>query len=226
MWDSLSAMLPYAVGLLVSPLPVAAVIMLLVSDGGSRKATVFELTWLVVSFAIVIGVAAIVGQAPPRDRGTMPAWEAWVLSLLGAALLGLAFLVFLAWRRQRRMTGDLPVPRWMRALDGLSPAKTAGLAAILIVANPVNVSMLLAAGIELGHLQSRFSAEVLPAALFVTAGSLTMLAPWLVTVISGRGTGFLPRARGWLLVHNNALTFWMTLAFGLVFLSKGLRAFT
>lgn len=224
MWDALAAMLPYAPGLIVSPLPVAAVIMLLVSNGGSRKATVFEAVWLAVSLLIVIGVSAVVGQAPPRERGAVPTWEAVVVLVLGVLLLGLALLVLGAWRRQRRMAGEPPIPRWMRALDTISPAKTAALAAVLIVANPVNASMLIAAGIALGHLRLQFTADLLPAALFVVIGSLTMLAPWLITLASGRGAGFLPRARRWLLLHNNALTFWMTLAFALVFLSKGLRA--
>ncbi|THV28979.1 GAP family protein [Glycomyces paridis] len=224
MADALAAMLPFAVGILISPLPVAAVIMLLVSDGGTRKATVFEATWLLVSFTVVLGVAALIDKAAPHTATGTPTWEAIVMLALGIVMLALALLVLAAWRRQRRTKGDLPIPRWMHALDGLSAAKTAGLAAVLIVANPVNASMLIAAGIALGRAQLPGDEDALTAVLFTVIASLTMLAPWAITVLSGRGAGLLPRMRHWLLLHNNALTFWMTLAFGLVFLVKGLRA--
>ncbi|WP_026931046.1 GAP family protein [Glycomyces tenuis] len=224
MWDALGSMLPYAVGLLVSPLPVAAVIMLLVSAGGVRKATVFETTWLIVSFALVVAVAAVVRQTPPRTRGETPVWEGVLVLVLGLVMLGIAVLVALAWSRQRGQAGEIKAPAWLRALDSMSVMKIAVLAGVLIIANPVNASMLIAAGVELGQHRLAVGRDLLPAALFTVIGSLTMVAPYAITLAAGREAGFLPRARRWLLRHNNALTFWMTLAFGLLFLSKGLRA--
>lgn len=226
MWDALAGMLPYSIGLLVSPLPVAAVIMLLVSAGGMKKAAVFEVTWLAVSLLFVLVIAAIVGDAKtvPHNAPT-PLWEAVLAIVLGVVMLAMALLVLKAWQRQRRASSAAPpIPRWMHALDDLSTAKTAGLAAVLILANPVNASMLAAAGIALGRAPVAGDPELLAAVLFVLIGSLTMLTPWIVTLLTGRHTGFLPTARHWLLLHNNALTFWMTLAFGLVFLFKGLGA--
>ncbi|TWJ12810.1 Sap-like sulfolipid-1-addressing protein [Stackebrandtia albiflava] len=221
MWDAFGAMLPYATGLLVSPLPVAAVIMLLVSAGGRRKAAVFEVTWLVVSLALLLVTAVIVGNAPARQRGATPTWESVVAIVLGVIMLVMALIIAVTWRRR---SGPTTPPRWMHVLDVLSPRKTVGLAAVLIIANPVNLGMLLAAGIELGQFRLRAGAELAAAALFVLTGSLTMLAPWLITLASGRDAGFLPKARRWLLRHNDALSFWMTFGFGILFLTKGLRA--
>lgn len=61
--------LPYATGLPVSPLPVAAVIVLLVGEGGARKAAVFEPTRPAVSLP---AVGPCRGHLPFADGGPPP----------------------------------------------------------------------------------------------------------------------------------------------------------
>lgn len=222
--NALVDMLPYTIGLIVSPLPVVAVVVLLVSQGGLAKSAVFEVAWLVTSFLVVWGLAEAVAAADPHPAGEQPAWESWLAIGLGLVLLALAALVARAIRRQRRNpTGQVAPPRWLAVIDRLPPGRVVGLAVALIVANPVNASMLVAGAVELGRERLPTSQNLLLAALFVLIGSLSVLAPYLVATLAGKRSGLLPAAREWLLRNNNILSFGMALAFGMIFLVRGLR---
>ena len=53
MGKAFADMLPYTLGLIVSPFPVVAVIALLISANGRAKALLFEATWLIMSWVVL-----------------------------------------------------------------------------------------------------------------------------------------------------------------------------
>jgi len=55
--------LPVAVGVLISPLPIVAVVLMLVSPGGRANALAFLLGWIVAG--VVFAVVASLGVAAP-----------------------------------------------------------------------------------------------------------------------------------------------------------------
>ncbi|MGW4791015.1 GAP family protein [Nonomuraea sp. NPDC004297] len=221
MGDAFADMLPYTLGLIVSPFPVVAVIALLVSTGGRAKAAVFEVAWLVVSWLVLLALTALFGALGAGSGGGQPAWISWLALLIGLLLLAVACVG--ARRAARRATGQAPrVPPWIAAMDSMTMPKIAGVATALIVLNPINLTALIGGAIVAGRAAIPPAQQAVLAAIFVVLGSAGVLAPYALTLRRG-GEQRLARLRASLILHNGALTLVLVLAFGLLFLARGLR---
>jgi len=207
MGSALRDMLPYAIGLLVSPLPIVAVLVLRAGREGTRKGLIFSITWWLVSVVAVLALALLAGSASRPSTGA-PAWESAI-----KIIMGLVLLLWAAGRYIELRRGPRPPPAWLGHLDDLPPDRLSSLAAWLLLANPITVSMLVAAALALGSHRLSALADLLPAALFALARSLGLIV-----------TRFLPPdTKRWLLRHDDTLTFVTALVFGSAFLINGLR---
>ncbi|MFB4268453.1 GAP family protein [Nonomuraea sp. GTA35] len=220
MGKAFADMLPYTLGLIVSPFPVVAVIALLISANGRAKALLFELTWLIMSWVVLLALITLLSAAGAAGHAR-PAWVAWLALIIGLLLLLMACIGIR--RAIRRREGAAPrVPRWLAAMDTLNPPKIIAVAALLIVANPVNLASLAGGAITAAHEPLPLGRQLILAAVFVVIGSIGVLTPY-ATALSAGGEQRLQRMRGWLIRHNGALTLLLLLVFALLFLAKGLR---
>ncbi|PZG19941.1 GAP family protein [Nonomuraea aridisoli] len=221
MGKAFADMLPYTLGLIVSPFPVVAVVALLISANGRAKALVFEATWLIMSWVVLLVLIALLGAVGVTGHAR-PDWVGWISVIIGVFLF---LMVFAGIRRaaRRKQGKDPEVPRWIAAMDTMTPPKIVGVAAMLIVVNPVNLASLAGGAIAASHEPLPFGRQLILAAVFVVIGSLGVLAPY-ATALSGGGEQRLQRMRGWLIQHNSALTLLLVLVFAVLFLAKGLRA--
>ena len=124
MGQAIGDFLPSAVGVAISPLPIVAVVLMLVTPRGRTNGPAFVAGWcigLAIVGAIVLTVAG--GASASTDSG--PATWVDVLFLI----LGLLLILVAAkqWRG-RPHDEEPPTPEWMGALDEFSRAK-AGAAA-------------------------------------------------------------------------------------------------
>ncbi|GAA2208168.1 GAP family protein [Nonomuraea monospora] len=220
MGEAFADMLPYTLGLIVSPFPVVAVIALLVSANGRAKALLFALTWLVMSWVVLIALIALLGALGGGGHAK-PAWVAWVALVIGVLLLAAAAVGIR--RAVRRTDGAAPEPpRWIAAMDTMTPPKIVAVAALLIVANPVNLASLAGGALAATREPLPAGRQAVVAAVFVVIGSIGVLTPY-ATALGGGGQRRLAWMRGWLIRHNGALTLLLILVFALLFLAKGLR---
>ncbi|MGV9772360.1 GAP family protein [Streptosporangium sp. NPDC003464] len=220
MGEAFADMLPYTLGLIVSPFPVVAVIALLISANGRAKALLFEVTWLIISWVVLLALIMLLGAAGDTGREA-PAWAGWISLIIGVCLL-LTASVGIRRAVHRKEGRDPRVPGWIAAMDTMTKPKVAGTAAVLIVANPVNLASLAGGAIAARQEPLPLGRQLILAAVFVVIGSLGVLAPY-VTALSKDGPQRLQRMRGWLIRHNSALTLLLILVFGMLFLAKGLR---
>ncbi|HZM81270.1 MAG TPA: GAP family protein [Candidatus Limnocylindrales bacterium] len=206
MGSALREMLPYAIGLLVAPLPIVAVVVLTGGREGTRKGIIFCVTWWLVSFVVVLALALFAG-APVRPADAAPAWESAIKIILGLVLLVWAIRHFIEMRRGPRHT--------LRGLEGLGelpPDRLAATAARLLLIDPLRLSMLIAAALELGSHQLSAADDAVPAGMFALIGTLTVILPM-----------FARPSTQWLLRHNDLLVFLTSLGFGAALLVNGLR---
>ncbi|MEV0169118.1 GAP family protein [Nonomuraea fuscirosea] len=170
-------------------------------------------SWLVV-LIMLLGAAGVTGHAKAT-------WLTWLDLAIGVLLLAMAFAGIR--RAAHRRQGKAPeVPRWIATMDTMTTPKIVGVAALLIVANPVNLASLAGGAIAAAHEPLTAGRQLILAAVFVVIGSIGVLAPYATALTSG-GDERLHRMRGWLIKHNGALTLLLILVFGLLFLAKGLR---
>lgn len=221
MAEVIASVLPYALGVILSPLSAIAIILLLVSDQGVRKGWVFLVVWYLTCAAVPLLLAPLVKEGAP-DRPHVAA--AWIHLLLGVALLASAVVGAYRLRHRDPKAAPAQPPTWMSAMDRMGLGKVVFVAVLLNLANPVNMAALLAATATLGRYSLGFAGNAAVALLFALACSLAVLVPFLMAVWPGRDPGpLLRRLRSFLVTYNGAIQMVTALVFGFVLVLNGVQ---
>lgn len=194
--------LPVAVGVLISPLPIVAVVLMLVSGRAKANAFAFLVGWFVAVGAVTLLVATLAGAATPDDDGP-PLWAAILKIVLGVLLLLLAVK---QWRGRPRAGVEPPAPRWMAAIDAFTPVKAAGLAILLGAVNPKNLLLVVSGGAAIASAApDDTNAQVVAAVVFALVASVGVATPVFIYLFMGsRAASMLDELKAWM-IHNNAV---------------------
>jgi len=214
--------IPFALGIAISPIPVIATILMLLSPRARATASAFSIGWVVgVSIAAVIftSVGALVELG---ESDTSAPIRGVVRLALATALLLLAIRAF---RRRPRGDASPTMPSWMASVTDMTTTRASALGLMLAVANPKNLVMAASAGIAVGH-AGPGGAMVVGGVVFVIVAVSTVVAPVVVFLVAPeRVSGALERLREWL-VRNNSVIITVLLVFLAVSnLGKGIDAF-
>jgi threonine/homoserine/homoserine lactone efflux protein len=222
--DAIGQMLPIAVGIAVSPLPIVAVVLMLATPRGRVDGPAFVLAWIVGLAAIGAVVIAAVGGSAEADSGGTPEWVAGLKLGLGIVLLLLALK---QWRDRPRGGAPAELPKWMRALDTFGPVKALGAGVALSLLNPKN--LLLAIGGATVIAQAGLSAgqEAGALALFVAIATVGVAAPVVVYFAMGaRSREVLDALKDWLARHNAAIMTVLLLVIGVKLIGDAISGFS
>jgi hypothetical protein len=194
--------LPVAVGVLISPLPIVAVVLMLVSGRAKANAFSFLVGWFVAVGAVTLLVATLAGAATPDDDGP-PLWAAILKIVLGVLLLLLAVK---QWRGRPRAGVEPPAPKWMAAIDAFTPVKAAGLAVLLGAVNPKNLLLVVSGGAAIASAApADTNAQVVASVVFALVASLGVATPVFIYLFMGsRAATMLDELKAWM-IHNNAV---------------------
>lgn len=215
-------LLPIAVGVAISPIPVIAAILALLSPRARTTSVAFLLGWTVGLVSTVI-VFALLGGLIEHDAGASRSIVGGIIQLvLGAAALVLAIR---QWRSRPRSDDEATLPTWMAAIDEASPGKTFGLAFILGSVNPKNLLLAMAAGLTLGG-ATGLATQLIALAVYAVVASLTIAVPVIAFLVATeRLAPALERLRVWLIQNNAAVMTVLFLVIGASLIGRGLQAF-
>src|SRR5690606_38824148 len=125
-------LLPLAVGVAISPIPIVAAILMLLSADAGKTSTGFGLGW-VIGILVVTGLfVALSGTLSDSTDDQPSAAASWVKIVLGVLLIGLA-------AKQWMDRADTAEPGWMKAIDQFGFGKATGLGMLLSAVNPKNL---------------------------------------------------------------------------------------
>lgn len=97
-------------------------------------------------------------------------------------------------------------PGWMKALDQFTPAKSAGLAAALAVANPKNLVLVFGGALAIAGSTAGTGGTSVAVILMVVIASLCTTVPLAVYLLGGeRAATTLNGWKAWMSVHNAAI---------------------
>ena len=224
MGSAIAEVAPTAIGMaLINPLPIMAVILLLLSPQGTSTAPAFLAGW-VLGMLIVFGILLFV-FSPENIVGddTDPSTLASIVNLLlGAALL---FLAFRTWRTQPQDSEDISLPSWMGALDRASPAAALRFGAFFSGPNPKNLAFMIAAAIAIAQGELAAGQKLIPIAIYVLLASLGVAAPLIWYAVAQRSAvARLAEWRDWLVGNYALLMTIVLLLFGVALFAEGLGA--
>ncbi len=193
--------LPVAVGVLISPLPIVAVVLMLTSERARANASAFVLSWFVAVLAVVAAVAFL-AAGTSSDGGGPAAWTGWLKIALGILLLVLGVRQFSG----RPGVGvEPPAPRWMAAIDHFTPARSAGLAFLLAVVNPKNLLLVVSGGVAIASATEATGPTVITSLVFALVATVGVAVPVVIYVVMGARAARILRGLQTWMVHNNAV---------------------
>lgn len=221
MSETLGDTLTLALGVAISPVPIIAAILMLLSPAAARTGAAFLLGWL-VGIAAAVTVATLLGDALPAggEDGARPA-VAVVQLLLG---VGLVLLSVKQWRSRPTGEEEPALPAWMAGIDTITPVKAFGLGVVLAAVNPKNLLLAIGAGVTVAQAELGSSAVVV-LVLWVLLAASTVLVPVVTALVApARVAGPLDRLRTWLAANNATVMSVLLLVIGVNLLGKALGA--
>jgi len=213
-------LLPLAVGVAVSPVPVIAVILMLLAPRAGAASAAFGLGWTVGVVGVVVVAIVLAGGADLGSDGE-PSTAASVTQLV----LGLLLLLVAARQWRARPHGDEPatLPSWMSAIDQLTPVKAAGLGLLLSAVNPKNLLLCVSAGVTVAAAALETGQQVASVAVFTVVAISTVVVPAVAYAVAGaRLRDPLDELKGWLQANSATVMAVLLLVLGVSVLGKGL----
>ncbi|WP_067813296.1 GAP family protein [Nocardia inohanensis] len=215
MGSVLGDLLPLAVGVALSPVPIVAAILMILSRNASGSGTGFAVGWVAGIAVATTVIVLLSGALDAGERETTVAGS-WIKIALGAALLVLAGA---QWRRR----ADAEPPGWMRAIDDFTTMKALGLGAALSAVNPKNLLLCASAGVTIGAGDLSPGGKALAVAVFTVLAAGSVLAVALgYAVAADRLRGTLDTTRQWLQANNHAVMAIVLLVMGAAVIGKGI----
>jgi hypothetical protein len=213
--------LPHAIGVAISPIPIIAVILMLFSKRARSNGVAFMLGWI-IALSVVGSLVLVLANAGKISAGGTPSTLSYVIKLL----VGLLFL-FLAYRnwQQRPAPGAEPqMPPWMATIDSFTSGKSFSIAALLAGVNPKNLGLTLAAALTIAEGNLSGAQPWIALAVFVILASLTVAAPVLYYLAAGASaektlTGW----KTWLTANNATVMMVLFLVLGAKLVGDGLK---
>lgn len=193
-----------ALGVAASPVPIIAVLAVLLGRRARTTAAALLLGWT-ASIAIVISTVTLIADRIPADalNGARPVQGAIQLVLAAIALV----LAIVSWMRRPRQGQAPPLPAWLAAVDRM-PSPVAFLIGVLLIPlSPKNLLLTASAGLELGAAELTAAQTVSAIVLFTIVATSTVLLPvasYLIATTSLHGV--LDVVRRWLIRHNAVIT--------------------
>ena len=207
--------LPMALGVALSPVPVAAVVTVLLSARPSNALN-FLLGWV----AGLVAIGALVFFIPGLESsgGEPTRLAGWIRLTVGVALLVMA-----AVKWQRRKTVDTAASPMLDKLDQLDPWGMTRLAFLLSGLNPKNLMFTFAGVSYIDASMAPPKQQALAFALYVAVASASIILPLVVHgLFSDRVGGALAAFKAWLVRNNAALMSATMLVLGAIVSMNGL----
>lgn len=218
MGEAIGEILPSAVAVAISPVPIIAVILMLFSRRAGANSLVFLAGWLLGLVAIGVIVLAL-GDVSSSDGGESTGSGVFKLAL-GALFIGMAAR---SWRKRPREGEEARTPGWMGAIDDFSASKSFGIALVLSAGNPKNLGLTIAAASTIAAAELSSSEEVAVFALFLLIASSTVAGPVAYYAFArNRAQVTLDRVKAWLIAEDKVVMTVLLLVIGAKLLGDGI----
>lgn len=175
-----AVLIPHAVAVALSPLPIAALIFLLLSNRPKSNSLGFLIGWF-LALIVNVGLFAFLFGASGVPAGGDPLGVKIFHAVLGILLM----LIGLNEWRNRPKKGKKPkVPKWMEAVANFNPLKSFLIAASLVTINAKNTVLDVAVGDMISRAENTES-KITAIFVFSFIASLSILLPVIAFFVLG-----------------------------------------
>ena len=216
--EAIGGLLPSAVGVALSPIPIVAVVLMLGSQRARSDGLSFMVGWIIGLAAVSVIVLLVAGGSDDPDSTSADTTN-WVQVGLGFLLLSMAAR---QWRKRPRHGEEPPMPKWMQMIDRFTPGRALVLGIGLSAANPKNLTLTLAAAASIAQAGLSATDDAIAIAVFVFLGSLTVIGPVLLYLVLGdRAAAPLASLKEFMTLHGAVIMMVILLIFGVKLIGDG-----
>jgi len=224
MGEAIGQLLPFAVGVAVSPMPVVAMVLMLMTSQARASGVAFVLGWMLgigVAGAILLALA---GPSDASSDGAPADWVDWLKLLLGALLLLIAVK---EWRARPAGDAEPPAPKWMGALESLTPVKAGLIALALGTINPKNLLLIIGGAAAVAQTGISGGDQAIAWIVFTLIASIGVAAPLVIYFAMGaRASAILDGIRHWMVRNNTAVMAVLCLIVGVKLIGDAITGFS
>lgn len=220
MGAAIGQILPFAVAVAISPMPIIGVVLMLATPRARSNGPAFLIGWI-AGLAILGTVVLLVSSgASASDDGQPEDWVSILKLVLGVLLLLVAVR---QWRGRPRGDEQPQLPKWMRAIDTFTAPKALAMGALLAALNPKNALLTIAAGATIAGTGISAAEQAGALAVFIVIATVGVAAPVVVYFALGsRSAEVLEEMKNWMSANNAAIMAVLLLVIGAKLIGDGI----
>ena len=220
MGEAIGQVVPFAVGVGLSPIPIIAVLLMLDTPRARSNGPTFVLGWVVGLTAVSVIVVVVSNGAGADDSGAPATWTGWLKLALG---LMMGLLGIKQWRGRPRGDADPALPSWMERIDHFTPRRSASIGVALSAINPKNVILTIGAASAIAQTGAAAGSEAVAVAVFVLIGTLGCGVPVVLVFVMGeRAARMLDDLKLWMARENATIMTVLCLIIGAKLIGDGI----
>jgi hypothetical protein len=224
MGAAIGQILPLAVGVALSPVPIIAVALMLMSQRARLNGPLFVIGWLIGLAVIGVVVLAVAGPGGASSDGKPATWVSVLKLVLGLLLLLLAVR---QWHGRPRPGQEVEAPKWMGSVERFSPGKAVGAGAVLSGANPKNLLLAIGAAAAIAQTGIGSGDQAIAYVVFALIATLGVAAPVVMFFALGdRSQRILAGLRDWMGQHNAVIMAVICLIIGAKLIGDAIGGFS
>jgi hypothetical protein len=212
------------VGVALSPVPIIAVVLMLMSRRARLNGPGFVIGWLAGLAVIGAIVLAIAGPADAGSQGKPATWVSLLELLLGLLLVLLAVR---QWRGRPQKGQEVEAPKWMGSIERFGPGKAVGAGTVLSGANPKNTLLAIGAATTIAQTGIGGTDQAIAYIVFAVVATLGVASPVVLWFVLGdRSRQVLAGLRDWMGQHNAVIMAVLCLVIGAKLIGDAISGFS
>lgn len=218
MWAALGHILPLAVAVALSSVPIMATILILLSPNKGRSSLTFLIGW-VLGLTVTVVVFILLAYVIPSSKSRGPEYAIGIIMIvIGLALIAFAIVL---WRRGSGSPSS-GIPKWLSAVGSLGPWSAFGLALVLNV-RPKAILLSAAAGLSVRGDELTGAEAAIVVCVYVVISASTVVVPIIASLVQPDKTERrLVRTREWIAANNRTVSVLILILIGVVIVANGL----
>ena len=175
MGSAVRALLPMGLAVAISPLPIAAAILMLLAPRAHGRSGGLLIGWT-AGIVLATGISFVAVEAGNVDGARAATTAGWLQLAVGVLLIAVGIR---HWTRPRSPAEPARVHSWMAAIGTLTPTRGATLGLVLCAASPKNLTLCVAAGVALAGQDLQVAPALFAAVVFTGIAASTVAVPVL-----------------------------------------------
>jgi threonine/homoserine/homoserine lactone efflux protein len=224
MGEAIGQIIPLAIGVALSPVPIIVVVLMLGTTRGATNGAAFILGWIVglsVAGAVILLVSS---GADASEEGAPADWVGWLEILLGLLLLAVAIR---QWRSRPHGGEEAELPKWMRTVDRFTAGRAVAIGVALSAINPKNLLLVVGAAAAIAQTGIPSGEQAGALAVFVVIATLGPGLPvGIYFAMRARAEQLLGDLKDWMVANNATIMAVLCLVIAGKLVGDGISALT